>query len=168
MDDEGLKNEEFDEQEQDTEEQGQLDLERAKDVVKEKISGERKLRENIQKVQKVQKAAQNAKKVKAAAQLASGAKKFAILANPYFWIGLLIVLAIIVLIGLIMSFTVMPSNFMGKTKKFVEGMMQQFCGFIWGDNTSPLSNSSEDVKDLANYIQNMGYDIQGYGFGDVE
>ena len=54
VNDESLKNEEFDEQEQDTEEQGQLDFERAKDVVKEKISGEKKLRENIQKVQKVQ------------------------------------------------------------------------------------------------------------------
>ena len=160
--------EELEEQEEQNQEQQGPNPERAKDDVKEKIDTAKKMKERIQKVQKAQKAAKRAKQVKAAAKLASGAKKFALLANPYFWIALLIILAIIVLIGLIMSFTVMPSNFMGKTKKFVEGMMQNFCSFIFGDGTSPLGSGSEEVKDLANYIQNMGYDIQGYGFGDVE
>ena len=160
--------EELEEQEEQNQEQQGPNPEKAKDEVKERIDKAKKMKERIQKVQKAQKAAKRAKQVKAAAKLASGAKKFALLANPYFWIAMLIILAIIVLIGLIMSFTVMPSNFMGKTKRFVEGMMQGFCSFIFGDGTSPLGSGSEDVKDLANYIQNMGYDIQGYGFGDVE
>ena len=160
--------EQEDQQEEQEKEQKGPNPEKAKDEVKEKIDKAKKMKERIQKVQKAQKAAKKAKQVKAAAKFASGAKKFALLANPYFWIAMLIILAIIVLIGLIMSFTIMPSNFMGKTKKFVESMMQGFCSFIFGDGTSPLGAGSEDVKDLANYIQNMGYDIQGYGFGDVE
>ena len=173
MDDEELDEEERDEQEDQEEQQESPEKngpnpENAKDEVKQKIEKAKKMKEKIQKVQKAQKAAKKAKQVKAATKFASGAKKFALLANPYFWIAMLIILAIIVLIGLIMSFTIMPSNFLGKCKRFVEGMMQGFCGFIWGDNTSPISNGSEDVKDLANYIQDMGYDIQGYGFGDVE
>ena len=173
MDDEELdanENEDnLEETEESTEEQQQgPNPEKAKDEVKKNIDRAKKTKEAMQKAQKAKKTAETAKKVKAAAKFASGAKKFALLANPYFWIALLIILAIIVLIGLIMSFTIMPSNFLGRCKKFVEGMMQGFCGFIWGDSTSPISNSSDDVKDLANYIQNMGYDIQGYGFGDVE
>ena len=163
MDDEELETKEEQEQEQ----QG-LNPEIAKAEAKKEIDRAKKTKEAMQKAQKAKKTAETAKKAKAVAQFASGAKKFALLANPYFWIALLVIIAIIVLIGIIMSFTIMPSNFLGKCKRFVEGMMQQFCGFIWGDNTSPLDNSSEDVKDLANYIQNMGYDIQGYGFGDVE
>ena len=178
MDDNELDEEERDEQEEEEKQEQEKQQkssenngpnpEKAKDEVKQKIEKAKKMKEKIQKVQKAQKAAKKAKQVKAAAKFASGAKKFALLANPYFWIAMLIILAIIVLIGLIMSFTIMPSNFLGKAKRFVEGMMQGFCGFVWGDNTSPISNGSEDVKDLANYIQNMGYDIQGYGFGDVE
>ena len=167
-----IEDEEINENEQEEEEQNDVNQgpnsEQAKDEVKELIKKEKKAKEAVQKVHKVSKNIEKSNKVKAAAKFASGAKKFAILANPYFWIALLVILALIVLIGIIMSFTIMPSNFMGKTKKFVENMMQGFCGFLWGDNTSPISNSSEDVKDLANYIQNMGYDIQGYGFGDVE
>ena len=168
MNDEELENEEdLEEQEESAEQQGP-NPERAKDEVKDLIKKEKKAKEAVQKVHKASKNIEKANKVKAAAKLASGTKKFALLANPYFWIALLVILALIVLIGIIMSFSIMPSNFMGKTKKFVENMMQGFCGFLWGDNTSPISNDSEDVKDLANYIQNMGYDIQGYGFGDVE
>ena len=167
-----IEDEEINENEQEEEEQNDVNQgpnsEQAKDEVKELIKKEKKAKEAVQKVHKASKNIEKANKVKAAAKFASGTKKFAILANPYFWIALLVILALIVLIGIIMSFTIMPSNFMGKTKKFVENMMQGFCGFLWGDNTSPISNDSEDVKDLANYIQNMGYDIQGYGFGDVE
>ena len=173
MDDEELDTEENEQEEEEQQKQEEQEKqgpnpEKAKDDVKKKIDKAKKMKEKMQKVQKAQKAAKKAKQVKAAAKFASGAKKFALLANPYFWIAMLIILAIIVLIGLIMSFTIMPSNFLGRCKKFVEGMMQGFCGFIWGDSTSPISNSSDDVKDLANYIQSMGYDIQGYGFGDVE
>ena len=165
---EPIDNENEEKEEQDKQESQGPNFEQAKDEIKEKIKKEKKVKDAAQKVQKAQKNIESAKKVKAAAQFASGAKKFALLANPYFWIALLVIIAIILLIGIIMSFTIMPSNFLGKSKRFVEEMMQQFCGFVWGDNTSPISNSSEDVKDLANYIQNMGYDIQGYGFGDVE
>ena len=180
MDDEELdqeedeeKNEEENEEEQEQQKDQEAEKqkpnpEKAKDEVKQKVEKAKKIKEKMEKAKKAKKAAETAKKAKAAAKAASSAKKAALFANPYFWIAMLIILAILCLIGIIMSFTIMPSNFLGKTKKFVEGMMQEFCGFIWGDNTSPINNGSEDVKDLANYIQNMGYDIQGYGFGDVE
>ena len=163
-----IGDEENNEDEQKESEQSDVSQGPNPEQAKELIKKEKKAKEVAQKVHKATKNIEEANKVKAAAKLASGAKKFALLANPYFWIALLVILALIVLIGIIMSFTIMPSNFMGKTKNFVENMMQGFCGFLWGDNTSPISNDSEDVKDLANYIQNMGYDIQGYGFGDVE
>ena len=168
LDPEEEKEEEEDKQEQEDQEKQGPNPEKAKDDVKKKIDKAKKMKEKMQKVQKAQKAAKKAKQVKAAAKFASGAKKFALLANPYFWIAMLIILAIIVLIGLIMSFTIMPGNFLGKAKQFVEGMMKGFCGLVWGDSTSSIGNDSDEVKDLANYIQNMGYDIQGYGFGDVE
>ena len=164
-----MNDDEIDENEQEQEQDEQvLNPEAAKDGVKEAVKEAKKRKEAAEKIQKVQKNIKKAEKVKTAAKFASGAKKFAILANPYFWLIVLIILGLILLIGIIMSFTIMPSNFMGKTRKFVENMMQGFWGFIWGDSTSPTSNNSEDVKDLANYIQKMGYDIQGYGFGDVE
>ena len=168
MNNDELDPEEEREQLEDTIEEQGPNPELAKDSVKQSLDNAKRAKEAVQKAQKVEKAVKNSNKIKAAAKFASGAKKFALLANPYFWIGLLIILALIVLIGIIMSFTIMPSNFIGKTKKFTEKMMQNFCSFVWGDATSPISNDSEDVKDLANYIQNMGYDIQGYGFGDVE
>ena len=168
LDPEEEKEEEEEQEQENEQEQQGPNPEKAKDEVKQKVEKAKKMKEKMQKVEKAQKAAKKAKQVKAAAKFASGAKKFALLANPYFWIAMLIILAIIVLIGLIMSFTIMPSNFLGKAKQFVEGMMKDFCGLVWGDSTSSISNGSDEVKDLANYIQNMGYDIQGYGFGDVE
>ena len=164
-----MNNDELDpNEEKEEQEENSLNLEQAKDEVNDKLDKAKRAKDIAKKAQKVQKNVEKAKTVKAATKLASGAKSFALLANPYFWIALLVILAIIVLIGIIMSFSIMPSNFLGKTKQFVDGMMRTFCGWIWGDYNTPIGNNSEEVKDLANYIQNMGYDIQGYGFGDVE
>ena len=164
-----MNNDELDpNEEKEEQEENSLNLEQAKDEVNDKLDKAKRAKDIAKKAQKVQKNVEKAKTVKAATKLASGAKSFALLANPYFWIALLVIFAIIVLIGIIMSFSIMPSNFLGKTKQFVDGMMRTFCGWIWGDYNTPIGNNSEEVKDLANYIQNMGYDIQGYGFGDVE
>ena len=86
-------------------------------------------------------------------------------------VPILIVLAIIILIlitiGQYAFFTTMPGLVLEKIKEFGLSVWAEFKGFFTGDRVE-ASVSKEDVLDLAQYLQNMGYDIESCGFGKAE
>ena len=75
-----------------------------------------------------------------------------------------IILFIIILIGQFAFLTTMPGMILEKIKEFGRSVWGDFVGFFTGD-TVTASVSKEDVVELAQYIQNMGYDIESCGFG---
>lgn len=168
-DTEDEENDEQDEQEQ-QDEASQADgfnmsnVAQKKDAIQD-AGNKVKTAQKVEKGAKVAKAGATA--AKAGATAAKASKAIALLANPVVWIVIAIILIVIAVVGIIMSFTIMPGNFIGKLKNAVNNIMTTFCGFIWGDNTSPISDKDDKVIELANYIQSMGYDVQGFGFGDV-
>ncbi len=75
-----------------------------------------------------------------------------------------IILLIIILVGQFAFFTTMPGMMLEKIKKFALSVWGEFTGFFTGDTIS-TSVSKEDVVSLAQYLQNMGYDINSCGLG---
>ena len=59
----------------------------------------------------------------------------------------------------------MPGMFIGKLKETGKSLWRGVVGFITGDYDYV---DSEDVIKLAQYLQDQGYDVQGYGFADVK
>lgn len=80
----------------------------------------------------------------------------------YVLIALIIILYIFALYGFLSS---MPGMFIGKLKETGRSFWRGVVGFITGDFDYV---DSEDVTKLAQYLQNQGYDVQGYGFADVK
>lgn len=87
----------------------------------------------------------------------------------HIWVILVIIIAIIViilLIGLILFFTTLPGMIKGKINNFFR---KAWGGIVYSTigNTTGYVGSDQEIE-LAEYIQNMGYDIVGCGFADVE
>ena len=79
----------------------------------------------------------------------------------------LVIIAIIFIICAIVFFTSMPGMLIGKLKDILSSWSVDIRSFFGsGDNVSNAVNE-EDVRGLAQYLQDMGYDIQSYGLGDV-
>lgn len=82
-------------------------------------------------------------------------------------IGIIVVIiAIIFIMGLVMFYTLMPGLILGKLDELAGNIWANFYGFFTGDYTT-ATISKQDVIDLAQYMENMGYDIQTYGLGEV-
>lgn len=79
----------------------------------------------------------------------------------------LYILAILILIGLVIFFTTLPGLIIGKIKEIGRNLVGNLMGIINGDSTT-AKISQEDINELAQYVQDMGYDLQGYGFGNIE
>lgn len=79
----------------------------------------------------------------------------------------LIIFAIIFVIGILQILITMPGLILGKIKEFSKGILANVQGWISGDNIS-ATISKEDEIELAQYIQDMGYDVSGFGFADVK
>ena len=91
-----------------------------------------------------------------------------ILAHLPIFIGIIIaILLIIFLIGIIMLLITMPGLILGKLDEMAGNIWGNFSGYFTGDSTT-AKVSKQDVLDLAQYVENMGYDIQTYGLGDVK
>jgi len=78
-------------------------------------------------------------------------------------IGLLIIIAIIGIIGF---FTSLPGMYVENIKEFGKGLWGDINGFITGKNVTPTIGEDEQME-LAQRIQDMGYDLVGYGFADA-
>ena len=96
---------------------------------------------------------------------ASGASTAVAAAAPALPIILIVILVIILVIGIIGFFTVMPGMILGKLKKFGLRILEGLKGATTGNSKIV---TQEELKGVAQYIQNLGYDIQSYGFADVK
>ena len=96
---------------------------------------------------------------------ASGASAAAAAAAPALPIILIVILVVILVIGIIGFFTVMPGMILGKLKKFGFRILEGLKGATTGNSKIV---TQEEFKGVAQYIQNLGYDIQSYGFADVK
>jgi len=85
-------------------------------------------------------------------------------AAPVILIIVIIVLVIIFVIGIILYFQNMPGQVLGKIKEVATSFAVAVRASINGDQTNI---SDEDEIALAQYLENMGYDVEGYGFADV-
>ncbi len=79
----------------------------------------------------------------------------------------IVILVIIGVIGFIGFFTVMPGMILGKLKSFGLKIAGKVMGVLTGDSQT-VKVTQEDIKDVAQYVQNLGYDIQTFGFADVK
>ena len=86
-------------------------------------------------------------------------------AAPAIPIILIVILVVILVIGIIGFFTVMPGMILGKLKKFGFRILEGLKGATTGNSKIV---TQEELKGVAQYIQNLGYDIQSYGFADVK
>jgi hypothetical protein len=82
-------------------------------------------------------------------------------------IGIIVVIIIIIfLMGIVMLLITMPGLILGKLDELGGKIWGNFSGFFTGDSTT-AKVTKQDVLDLAQYMENMGYDIQTYGLGEV-
>ena len=84
---------------------------------------------------------------------------------PAIPIIIIVIIIIIFVIGLIGFFTVMPGLIIGKLKSFGLSIAGKIKGFTTGNSKIV---TQDDIQSVAQYIQNLGYDIQTYGFADVK
>lgn len=120
------------------------------------------------------KAAKAAKKAGKAAKNAGKVAKgmpslLAFFATPVGWVVLIIILIIIIIflvIGIIGFLATAPGIMMEKIANFFKDAIKD----IYRDPTASteIEVSDEAKVDLANYIQELGYDLVGYGFADSE
>ena len=81
---------------------------------------------------------------------------------PYLAIAALIILFIIVMIGIIMFLLMLPGVMMGQINEFLDKAGAAFAKFWEGDAEAMVE--TEDIVSVANYLENMGYDLKNYGF----
>ena len=90
---------------------------------------------------------------------------------PWSLIVIAVIIIIIIIIIIISFFQTLPGSILGNLKRTVK----EWACDVWAnvtevfgkeDNTRRISK--EEVNDLAKYINDMGYDIQTYGFGDIK
>ena len=125
---------------------------------------EKQARDNVKSTaNKVKNSAQNkAKKV-----LQNKKVRAFILAHLPLIIGIVIaIILIIFLMGIIMLLITMPGLILGKLDEMAGNIWGNFSGYFTGDSTT-AKVSKQEVLDLAQYMENMGYDIQTYGLGEV-
>ena len=79
------------------------------------------------------------------------------LANPVAFWALIIILIILLLAGFISYFASLPSLILGKVNKWLKTL-----GKI--SNTGVITANEAEIKDLCTYLEEMGYDVESYGF----
>ena len=93
-------------------------------------------------------------------------QKFILAHLPTLAMVVISIILVIAAVGIIASLIFMPGKVLGNILSFGRSIWSKFTGFWTGDSIT-ASVTNEDVKNIAQYIQNMGYDISGYGFGDA-
>lgn len=76
--------------------------------------------------------------------------------------GCLIVLIIIILVGIVAFLVTIPGLTINKLKQIAQGMVDTVQS--WFINEADAFTNEQQVVDLANYLEEMEYDLVGYGF----
>ena len=75
-----------------------------------------------------------------------------------------IVVVIIFLIGIISFFLTMPDMVRGRVIQLADDIWTTVWGTVVGEAKTKVKD--EDILNVAKYLENMGYSIKGYGFGE--
>ena len=106
--------------------------------------------------------AQKVDSAKKAAKVISKLKNIAVL-GPV--IGILAI--IVLIIGLLAFFFTMPGLFLENIKETAKNLWNSFLNVFDGSASVDRTITDEQMIDLAQRIDSMGYDISAYGFADV-
>lgn len=112
---------------------------------------------------KAAKTAKTAKNLSKAAKTAGNAKKMAIIGKliAFLWPVALFILILILIVGAAVFFATAPGMMMDKILETSSGLWTGFKSVFQG-NSAYISEEAQNS--LAEYIQNMGYDVVGFGF----
>ena len=92
-------------------------------------------------------------------KLMSFLAKFILPILPYI---ILIVVIIIIVIGLLMFLLTMPGMVIQKLQELADGFLAFLSNMWYGKETTMTSD--ESIISVADYLENMGYDLKAYGF----
>ncbi len=98
-------------------------------------------------------------------KLAGGAAKKSMLAalGPIIAYGSLIVIAIVVIAGVVVFLMTMPGMVMAKLKELAYNIGSGIANYFGSDETYQKVDDDE-INILLDYLDDMGYDLKGYGF----
>ena len=128
------------------------------DVAQKGMDTARKVKDTADKVDKIQKAAKAGKAVGKGGKILSALGP----ALPYIGIALLVILIIIFLIGIIVFLLTMPGMVMEQLKALFHELGNKVAAFFGADTTQQIED--EEVFEVLDYLEDMGYDLKGYGF----
>lgn len=114
--------------------------------------------------------ASNAKNtVKNAKELAKNSEKIQEIMSKMSSLGIvgIVILIILIIIGFIGFFTSLPGVYVETIKEFGLNLWSSVVNFFTGEGVT-ASITEEDQIELAQKIQDLGYDIVGYGFADAK
>ena len=77
------------------------------------------------------------------------------------WV-LVFIIILIIIIGIVMFFITMPGMVMDKLKDLSISIGNKLEAFFGGDTTAQIQD--QQVYDVLDYLEQMGYDLKGYGF----
>ncbi len=88
--------------------------------------------------------------------------KLATIAGPIIFWTVVVICVLIILIGIIMFLATMPGMAVQKLKKIFNDLGNYVAAFFGADTTKQIS--SEQIFNTLDYIEDMGYDLKGFGF----
>lgn len=94
-------------------------------------------------------------------------KRFIITHIPQILIAIGIGILVIFLLGIVMFIITMPGLILGAFDEFGRNLLGNIEGLLNGNSTT-AKISNQEIVNLAQHLQRMGYDIQGYGLGNVK
>lgn len=80
----------------------------------------------------------------------------------FLWPAVIAILIILLLIGAYSFITTMPGMLLDKVSELAGGLWADLCNLFTGENGAYITD--QDQYQLSEYIENMGYDVVGYGF----
>ena len=106
-------------------------------------------------------------KQKAKEQLKKMAAKKGVAAamGPVLFWAAIIIMVIILLTGIIAFLLTAPGLVTGKLKNYAETLAHTILNY-WGGDTTQMEVSEEEQYKVLDYLEQMGYDLKGYGFID--
>ncbi len=77
------------------------------------------------------------------------------------WV-LVFIIILIIIIGVVLFFITMPGMVMDKLKELSKNVGKGIAAFFGADTTKQVDD--EEICDVLDYLEQMGYDLKGYGF----